>query len=283
MSIQIITDSASDITDRIREDVTVLPMTITFGETQYQDSVNLSHQEFYERLIENGELPTTSQIPPFDFGTAIQKAVSEGKEVIIITLSSKLSGTYQSACIAASEFKGNVYVVDSENVTVGERALVEYALQLKDQGMDAPSLVEKLETEKKHIHLIALLDTLEYLKKGGRVSKAAAFAGGVLSIKPVIAIENGEVVILGKARGSKQGNNFLVQKIKECGIDFERPYFLGYTGLNDSLLKKYIEDSKELWAEHTKSLTISTVGGTIGTHAGPGAIAVAFFAQNWHG
>lgn len=283
MSIQIITDSASDITDRIREDVTVLPMTITFGETQYQDGVNLSHQEFYERLIENGELPTTSQIPPFDFGTAIQKAVSEGKEVIVITLSSKLSGTYQSACIAASEFEGHVYVIDSENVTVGERALVEYALRLKDQGMDAPSLVEKLETEKKHIHLIALLDTLEYLKKGGRVSKAAAFAGGVLSIKPVIAIENGEVVILGKARGSKQGNNFLVQKIKECGIDFERPYFLGYTGLNDSLLKKYIEDSKELWAEHTKSLAISTVGGTIGTHAGPGAIAVAFFAQNWHG
>ena len=148
--------------------------------------------------------------------------------------------------------------------------------------MDAPSIVEKLETQKKQIHLIALLDTLEYLKKGGRVSKAVAFAGGVLSIKPVIAIENGEVAILGKARGSKQGNNFLVQKIKECGIDFKKPYFLGYTGLNDSLLKKYIEDSKELWTEHTQSLAISTVGGTIGTHVGPGAIAVAFFAKNWH-
>ena len=272
MSIQIITDSASDITDHTRADITVLPMTITFGETQYQDGVNLSHQEFYERLVENGELP-------YDFEAAIKKAVSKEKDVIVITLSSKLSGTYQSACIAASEFEGKVYVVDSENVTVGERTLVEYALQLKDLGMNAPSIVEKLETEKKNIHLIALLDTLEYLKKGGRVSKAVAFAGGVLSIKPVIAIENGEVTILGKARGSKQGNNFLVQKIKECGIDFEKPYFLGYTGLNDSLLKKYIEDSKDLWAEHTQSLAISTVGGTIGTHAGPGAIAVAFFAQ----
>ena len=282
MSIQIITDSASDITDQTRKDVTVLPMTITFGDTQYQDGVNLSHQEFYEKLIESGELPTTSQIPPFDFASAIQKAVSQGKEVIIITLSAKLSGTYQSACLAASEYEGKAYVVDSENVTVGERALIEYALQLKDQGMDAPSIVEKLETQKKQIHLIALLDTLEYLKKGGRVSKAVAFAGGVLSIKPVIAIENGEVAILGKARGSKQGNNFLVQKIKECGIDFKKPYFLGYTGLNDSLLKKYIEDSKELWTEHTQNLAISTVGGTIGTHVGPGAIAVAFFAQNWH-
>lgn len=278
MSIQIITDSASDIVDHSREDVTVLPMTITFGDTEYQDGVNLSHQEFYERLIEDGELPTTSQIPPYDFEAAIKKALSEEKEVILITMSSKLSGTWQSACVAASEYE-HVYVVDSENVTVGERALVEYAVRLKDQGMDAPSIVEKLEKEKKNIHLLALLDTLEYLKKGGRVSKAAAFAGGILSIKPVVAVTDGEVIILGKARGSKQGNNFLVQKIKESGIDVNKPYFLGYTGLNDTLLQKYIEDSKELWQDHTQNLPISTVGGTIGTHAGPGAIAVAFFAK----
>lgn len=280
MNIQIITDSASDIIDRSREDVTVLPMTITFGDVQYQDGINLTHQEFYERLIENGELPTTSQIPPYDFEAAIKKSIAEEKAVIVITMSSKLSGTWQSACIAASEYEQNVYVVDSENVTVGERALVEYALRLKDQGMTASAIVEKLEEEKKNIHLIALLDTLEYLKKGGRVSKAAAFAGGVLSIKPVIAIENGEVSILGKARGSKQGNNFLVQKIKESGIDFEKPYFLGFTGLNDTLLQKYIEDSRELWQDHTQNLPVSTVGGTIGTHAGPGAIAVAYFTKN---
>lgn len=280
MNIQIITDSASDIIDRSREDVTVLPMTITFGDVQYQDGVNLTHQEFYERLIENGELPTTSQIPPYDFEAAIKKSIAEEKAVIIITMSSKLSGTWQSACIAASEYEQNVYVVDSENVTVGERVLVEYALCLKDQDMTASAIVEKLEEEKKNIRLIALLDTLEYLKKGGRVSKAAAFAGGVLSIKPVIAIENGEVSILGKARGSKQGNNFLVQKIKESGIDFEKPYFLGFTGLNDTLLQKYIEDSRELWQDHTQNLPVSTVGGTIGTHAGPGAIAVAYFTKN---
>lgn len=280
MNIQIITDSASDIIDRSREDVTVLPMTITFGDVQYQDGVNLTHQEFYERLIENGELPTTSQIPPYDFEAAIKKSIAEEKAVIIITMSSKLSGTWQSACIAASEYEQNVYVVDSENVTVGERALVEYALCLKDQDMTASAIVEKLEEEKKNIRLIALLDTLEYLKKGGRVSKAAAFAGGVLSIKPVIAIENGEVSILGKARGSKQGNNFLIQKIKESCIDFSKPYFLGYTGLNDTLLQKYIEDSRELWQDHTQNLPVSTVGGTIGTHAGPGAIAVAYFTKN---
>lgn len=280
MNIHIITDSASDITDQTREDMTVLPMTISFGSAQYQDGVNLTHQKFYEMLIESDELPTTSQITPYDFETAIKNVLSEETSVIIITMSSKLSGTYQSAYIAASEFDKNVYVVDSENVTVGERALIEYALRLKDQGMDAASIVEKLNTDKKNIHLVALLDTLEYLKKGGRVGKAAAFAGGILSIKPVIAIEDGEVTFLGKARGSKQGNNFLAQKIKECGIDSSKPYFLGYTGLNDTLLQKYIEDSKELWQDHAESLAISTVGGTIGTHVGPGAIAAAFFAIN---
>ena len=280
MNIHIIVDSASDITDQPREDITVLPMTISFGSAQYYDGVDLSHQKFYEKLIESDELPTTSQITPYEFETAIKNVLSEETAIIIITMSSKLSGTYQSACIAASEFDKNVYVVDSDNVTVGERALIEYAIRLKDHGMDAASIVETLNSEKKNIRLVALLDTLEYLKKGGRVGKAAAFAGGILSIKPVIAIEDGEVAFLGKARGSKQGNNFLAQKIKECGIDSSKPYFLGYTGLNDTLLQKYIEDSKELWQDHAENLAISTVGGTIGTHVGPGAIAVAFFALN---
>ncbi len=279
MSIQIITDSASDIVQSGREDITVLPMTITFGSTEYLDGVNLSHQEFYEKLIENQDLPTTSQIAPYAFEQAVRQTKEEGKEALIITMSSKLSGTYQSACIAASEFSDVVYVVDSENVTIGEHILVEYALTLKDQGMDAASIAAELDKAKKNIRLIALLDTLEYLKKGGRIGKTVALAGNILSIKPVIAIEEGEVAFLGQARGSKQGNNFLAQRIRECGIDFQMPHLLGYTGLSDALLQKYINDSRDLWKDELDSLSISTVGGTIGTHAGPGAIAVAFFAK----
>lgn len=279
MSIQIITDSASDIAQSGREDITVLPMTITFGGTEYLDGVNLSHQEFYEKLIENQDLPTTSQIAPYAFEQAIRQAREEGKEALIITMSSKLSGTYQSACIAASEFSDGVHVVDSENVTIGEHILVEYALILKDQGMDAASIAAELDKAKKNIRLIALLDTLEYLKKGGRIGKTVALAGNILSIKPVIAIEEGEVAFLGQARGSRQGNNFLAQRIKECGIDFQMPHLLGYTGLSDILLQKYINDSRDLWEDELDSLSICTVGGTIGTHTGPGAIAVAFFAK----
>lgn len=280
-NIHIITDSASDIVGSHRKDLTVLPMTITFGETEYLDGINLSHIEFYEKLVECDALPTTSQIPPYNFTRAIQKITDAGDTAIVITLSSKLSGTYQSACVAAKEFEGKAFVVDSENVTVGERALIEYALNLKDSGMDAISIVEELDKTKKNIQLIALLDTLEYLKKGGRISKTVAFAGNVLSIKPVVGVVNGEVAMLGKARGSKHGNNLLAEHINKVGgIDFSKPYFLGYTGLSDALIQKYIQDSKALWSEIVGNLPVATVGGTIGTHVGPGAIAVAFFSKS---
>lgn len=281
MGIRIITDSASDITENTREDLTVLPLKVRFGEEEYLDGVTISHREFYEKLIENEELPTTSQLAPFSFEEEYKKAKEKKEQVIVITLSARLSGTYQSANIAAQDYGDMVHVVDSENVTVGQRALVEYALRLKDGGAEAETIVERLEREKKNIRLVALLDTLEYLKKGGRISKTVALVGGMLSIKPVVAVEKGEVVMLGKARGSKQGNNLLVEQIdKAGGIDFSKPYFLGYTGLEDVLLQKYIRDSEALWKEHTDSLNIMTVGGAIGTHVGPGAIAVAFFSAD---
>ena len=126
-----------------------------------------------------------------------------------------------------------------------------------------------------------MLDTLEYLKKGGRISSAAAIAGGLLNIKPVICIENGEIKMLGKARGSRQANNLLVQEIgKAGGVDFGKPVLLGYTGLSDALLKKYIQDSAALWEGHLEELPYEVVGSVVGTHAGPGAVAVAFFAAD---
>ena len=277
--IRIITDSAADMGDIIREDLTILPIHITFGDQEFQDGVDMTHQMFYERLIESDELPVTSQVAPFAFEEAYKAAKEKGEEVIAITLSSKLSGTWQSANIAAESYEDMVHVVDSENVSIGQRVLVEYALRLKDGGMTALEIVEKLEAEKKNIRLIALLDTLEYLKKGGRISRAAAVAGSLLSIKPVIAIQGGEVAILGKARGSRQGNNLLAEQIRLTGgIDFSRPYVLGYTGLSDMLLQKYIADNEVLWKDHVEALDAVSVGGTIGTHTGSGAIGAAFFS-----
>lgn len=280
MSIRIVTDSASDISNGERNDVTVVPLKLRFGDEEFMDGVDISHKEFYEKLVETETLPITSQATPYDYENVYKEAAAAGDTLIVITLSSKLSGTYQSAVIAAADYD-NIYIVDSENVTIGEHVLVELALRLKDSGMAAEDIAERLEREKKKIRLVALLDTLEYLKKGGRISKTAAAAGSLLSIKPVIAIENGEVVMLGKARGSRHGNNLLVGKIKESGgIDFDKPHILGYTGLSDALLRKYIADSEALWRGEVDSLEITTVGAAIGTHVGPGAIAVAFFARN---
>ena len=280
MNIRIITDSGCDMLPPYAPNLTVLPLTITFGEESFLDGVELDHHRFYEKLIEGEELPTTSQIAPAAFEEAFQRAVDAGEAVVCVTLSSKLSGTYQSARIAAEGFAGQVWVVDSENASIGQRLLVERAVELAGQGLDAAQFSARLDQEKKDIRLVALLDTLEYLKRGGRISPSIAMVGGLLSIKPVVAVENGEVVLLGKARGSKNGNNLLIQLIqKTSGVDFGRPYRLGYTGLDDGLLQKYIADSVQLWQDHVEELPVSTVGGAIGTHVGPGAVAVAFFQK----
>lgn len=279
MNIRIITDSGSDIIERY-PGVTVLPLTITFGEQSYKDAVDLSHSEFYKKLSSVTTLPTTSQATPYDFGKAFEQAVNAGETVIAITLSSKLSGTYQSAVAAAAEYPDKVFVVDSLNVAIGQRALVAAAMQMVEDGVDAAQIVQSLNEIKGRIRVVALLDTLEYLKKGGRISATVAFAGGLLSIKPVVAVVDGAVAMLGKARGSRAGNNLLVEEIEKAGgIDFSMPYFLGYTGNDDTLLQQYMEDSRAIWEAHTTALPIKTIGGTIGTHVGPGAIAVAFFAN----
>ncbi len=277
----ILTDTASDIpVSTENENLRVLPMKIFFGDTEYLDTVNLSHEEFYHKLIESAALPTTSQIPPYEFDRAFAEAVEAGRQVVVITLSQKLSGTYQSAAIAAENYPGQVFLVDSECVAVGERALVEYALQLVERKFDAATIAAELARMKRRLCVIALLDTLEYLKAGGRISRTAAIAGGLLNIKPVVSIVNGEVALIGKARGSKNGSNLLRELIAaRGGVDFRYPFRLGYTGLDDTMLQKYIADSADLWHTEAAPLPVATIGGTIGTHAGPGAIAVAFFAK----
>lgn len=278
MSIRIITDSASDVFRDKYPLLEVLPMTITFGEEQFLDGVNLSREEFYLKLVETDAMPSTSQISPYDFEEAFKRARQAGDQALVITMSGRLSGTYQSALSAAEGYGDIVRVVDSRNVTVGEHILVDYAVELREQGLALEELAGELERKKEDICLLALVDTLTYLQKGGRLSKAAAFAGSLLSIKPVVSIEDGEVAILGKARGSRHGHSLLDEMIeKKGGIDFDMPLMLGYTGLSDALLNKYIEDNARLWKGRLEILPKEVVGGTIGTHAGPGAIAIAFY------
>lgn len=280
MKVRIIVDSTTDVVDSIKSRLSVVPLTVSFGNEEYIDGVTINHRQFYEKLIESDVVPTTSQATPSAFHKVFDDVKKAGESAVVLTLSSKLSGTYQSAVIAAEDYD-NIYVVDSQSVAIGAGILAELALQLADSGMDASAIADILCKEREKVCIVALLDTLEYLKRGGRISKTVAFAGGLLSIKPVVSLEGGVIKILGKARGSKQGNNLLVTEIEKAGgVDFSKPLLLGYTGLSDALLQKYIEDSKSLWSAGASELNYTPIGSVIGTHAGPGAVAAAFFKNN---
>ena len=279
MKTRIVVDSTADILPEYLDQIHTVPLTVSFGEEEYIDGVTMDHRTFYQKLIETDAMPSTSQASPAAFAEQYDQAAAADEEVVVITISSKLSGTYQSAMIAAAG-RSSVYIVDSENASVGCGILVGLALRYLRDGMTASAIAEKLQEDKKKIVVIAVLDTLEYLKRGGRISKAAAFAGGLLNIKPVISIADGEIQLLGKARGSKMGNNLLAQQIQKVGgIDFTKPVLLGYTGLSDVLLQKYIEDSSYLWSASLDAVRYVSIGSVIGAHAGPGAIAVAFFRK----
>ena len=282
MKLQIVIDSASDINKQEADKLglIMIPMEITFGEEQYLDGVTLNSREFFEKLVETDEFPKTSQINEYRFDEVFDKLVKEGKQVLCITMSSKLSGTYNSAKAAAKKYGNNVVVVDSKNVTIGERILIQYAISLAKEGKSVEEIAKLLNNQKDKIKLLALVNTLKYLQKGGRISTLTAIAGGLLNVKPVISIEDGDVKLIGKAIGSKKGNNLLIQLVqKSGGIDFSMPFAVAYSGLSDELLQKYLEDSKGLWEGNTETVPAYLIGSTIGTHAGPGAIAVAFFAN----
>ncbi len=287
MGIRIITDSASDISQELagKWNITVLPLKVRFGEEEFLDGVTLSNREFYERLIETDEIPKTSQITPYDYRSNFEEAVKAGDQVVCFCLSSGVSGSYQSACVSAMDFEDQVFVVDTQQFCISELIIVQRAVQMRDSGMSASEIYTAILQEQKNAHVLAIFNTLEYLKLGGRISAASAFAGGLLSLKPVLTIEDGVVKILGKARGSRNGSNMLTEFTQKMGgIDFSRPYCFGYTGFSDETLRKYIHDSARLYEgkidiDDPSQIPIAKVGATIGTYAGPGAIAVAFFSK----
>lgn len=277
--VRIITDSASDFRGEEIEKlgITVIPMHVQFGEETYRDGVDLSPKEFFNKLIESDALPTTSQISPIVFEELFEEITKAGDTAVVVLLSSELSGTYQNAAVVARDYPG-ICVFDSQSVTIGEQCFVHLALKLREEGKTSEEILSVLEGERKRLRILALLDTLEYLKKGGRISPSVAFVGGVLAIKPVVTVVDGKVELIGKARGSKNGNNLLMELTHKCGgIDFNSPLAIGYTGVSRVLLDKYIEDSKVLWEGKIDNLPIIEIGPTIGTHVGPGAIAIAFF------
>lgn len=276
MSVKIIIDSTVDLTPEVKSQMKVVPLNIRFGEAEYQDGVTITAEKFYEMLAGSEQLPTTSQPTPAAFEEAYREAVEAGHEVLVITIASKLSGTYQSATIAAEEFPGKVFVFDSRTAAIASGVLAEYALQLANQGMGAVAILNELIEKRSKVGLYAVLDTLEYLKKGGRLNSAVALVGGMLNLKPLICVEAGEIKTLGTARGMKKAYEKLTELSSEYGVDYTKPIMLGYTGNSDEQMRQYMALNTELWGTDPN---VSIIGATIGVHAGPGAFAVAYFKQ----
>lgn len=277
MSIRIITDSAADIDQNELEGLIILPMTITFDGVSYRDGIDINKQDFFKMLETSESMPITSLVSPAAFEDAYKQITADGDEAIVLTISSELSGTYQSATIAAEDYP-NVSVLDTRSATLSERVCVLRCMELIKAGLSRDEILTKLGEEIERVVIFGVVDTLKYLQKGGRISSSSALVGGIIGIKPVLTIEEGKIIGIGKARGSKKSNQFLNEKIEECGgIDFGLPFSAGYTGSDDANLLQYLESNKEILDKAPHEIEVVQAGSTVGTHAGPGAVLVAFF------
>lgn len=277
--IRILTDSASDILPAEAEQlgVTVIPLNVTLEDgTILRDGVDMTPSAYYEILAGCRKLPTTSQPSPELFENFFLEAAAAGDEVIGIFLSHALSGTYQCAKLAADMANvDNVLFVDSGHVCLSEALLVRLAVQLRDSGKTAGQIAAILEHAKEHLHLVAAIDDLKYLRKGGRLPAAVAVAGGMLGIKPLITIQDGKVAMAGKARGLPGAYVALFKKVEEMGgINPAFPALAGYTISPREVtpIQTYLRDNLQ-----QEDLLVRQIGCVIGTHAGPGAFGIAFF------
>ena len=280
MAIRFIIDAACDLNaeQATTMGVTLIPMTITFGSEEYQAGIDISNEEFYEKLVEGNDLPTTSQPSPYVYECVYQQVKESGDEAIVLCLSSALSGTYQSATIAADGFEDCVYVIDTKAVTVAQRLLLEYGMTLKEQGLSAKQIADELERKKDDLCIYGAVDTLEYLIRGGRLSKAAGAVGSMLGIKPILMIKDGALIVAGKVRGAKAAITATQKFVEDNQVDFSMPYALGYTGNDASVIEPFQTALDSNW--NLPYVPVYKVGSAVGTHAGPGLYLAAFFKKS---
>lgn len=279
--VKIITDSAADFErdELIEKNIICIPMKISFGANEYQENINITKTEFYELLETNEEFPKTSQPSVYEFETIFNKVKESGDECVVITISSALSGTYQNALLTKgmSEYE-DCYIVDSLNATGGQRILVEEALRLRDEGKSAKEIAEVLEDLKDKVVLMACIDTLEYLYKGGRLSKAAYTVGSMVNIKPVIEVsKEGKVEVCSKALSIRQGIRSICETLSKNEPDTNYPIYIVYSHNRkngDILAKKIRELGYDIPDER-----IVNIGATIGAHIGTNACGYIYIEK----
>lgn len=278
--IRIITDSAADLTphEQAQPGVEVVPMAVTFEDgSTIEDDGRMTKDAFFQRLASDSKLPRTSQPSPAAFIEAYTDAELAGDEVVVITVGQKLSGTYQCASLAANDVDTPVYVVDSESATQGEAVLVREALHLRDTGLTAAQIADALEQFKKRIRIVAVVDSLKHLQKGGRVSAAVAIVGGALGIKPVISLTESTVKLAGKGRGRPGALVAMFKQLDEMGgVDTNYPCTVLYSDEKGMAgpVHHYLTQNLKLEGVRT-----CQIGATIGTHVGPRAVGIVFVAK----
>jgi DegV family protein with EDD domain len=279
LAIRIITDSTSDIDlkDQASLGIDIVSLSVIFDDKKFTDGVDLKKDQFYEMLSKAEHLPTTSQVNPDGFNDLFKGYIDAGDEIIGIFISSKLSGTYQSAVIVQQALASeSIYIVDSKSATFGLALLVYEAIKQRDKGVSAKEIYNCLMQLRDKIEFYAVVDTLKYLKMGGRLSSSAAILGGMLNIKPLVSIIDGEVKSPGKARGQSAAFASISEKIKERKPDKHYPIVSGHS--NDPKLmdafNAYLDRSVGIKPDH-----ICEIGCVIGTHAGPGCVGLAYITE----
>lgn len=274
--IRIVTDSASDITVEEAKslNIDIVPLTITFGEEICPQNTLEDFDVFFNKLKTTSILPVTSQPSPELYLNVFNKAKSNEEDVLVITLSSGLSGTLNSALLAKkmSNYE-KIYILDSKQAILTQRMLVEYAVKLRDENKSINEIAKTLESLKDKLVVCGVLDTLKYLKMSGRIPSSLAFVGELLNIKPVVILKDSVLKELGKSRGTKSGINLMYKQFEESEINFDFPVNFGYTLDRD----KGLEFMNETISKYNlKNTNLYPIGGVIGTHVGPNCLAMAF-------
>jgi DegV family protein with EDD domain len=277
--IRIITDSTSDVKPAEWEKlgVTVLPLSVNFDAKSYLDGVDLTNDVFYEMLGKAERLPTTSQINPDAFVRAFQKYVDDGDDVVGIFISSNLSGTYNAALIAAQEVNADkIFLVDSRIGTFGLAIIVLEAVKMRDAGMGAAEITDNLKKLVKRIRLVAMVDTLKYLRMGGRISATSTLVGGILGIRPMVDVMDGAIQNVGKVRGKHPAMQFILKYLNTHPVDTDLTFSIGHSNAQEEcnnlreFLKNYLPVDRAF---------IGEIGAVIGTYIGPGAFGIAYFEK----
>lgn len=277
--VRIITDSLSDFTPEFAKDcnVDLMALNINFGEESFLSGYEITNEQFYEKLVSSSVTPTTSQVNPYSFEEIFKEYVDQGDDVIAILFPKEMSGTYQSAVIAKENVGSDkIHLIDCRTASLAQGVLVSAAVKMRDAGAPAAEIVAKITDLTSRAHLFIVLDTLEYLKRGGRISPSVAFVGGVLGLHPIVTVIDGKVELIDKAKGKKSMNKWLLNKLEELPVDTNYAFYVGHSNAADKS-KAFAELLKD--REYGKGVENFCLGPVVGTHIGPNAIGIGYISK----